>query len=228
MPRKPSTHCSKCGAPRDPKSHYALCIECHRRRCAEEMRKRRGIPLDRPYAVRVHPPGTCVTCGGEVFRQGRCREHYNEYHREHRRKLGMRPMEQYNAERAAAKMTEQERRESEIASQRKRAELYRQRAAEGQRQCKTPNCDGKVETPYGTKCEPCKFVAGYVAPDVRPKAKVKAVQAARVANGTVRRFVAPIPDTPLVIGPEAFQRVKPVDITGHRVTRLAPVGEWGR
>jgi hypothetical protein len=68
-------------------------------------------------------------------------------------------------------------------------------------------------------------VAGYVAPDVRPKAKVKA---ARVANATVRRYVAPIPDTPLVIGPEAFQRVKPVDVRGHRVTRLAAVGEWGR
>jgi hypothetical protein len=37
-----------------------------------------------------------------------------------------------------------------------------------------------------------------------------------------------VPDTPLVIGPEAFQQVKPVDIRGHKVTRLAPVGEWGR
>jgi hypothetical protein len=43
----------------------------------------------------------------------------------------------------------------------------------------------------------------------------------------VRRVVV-APDTPLVIGPEAFERPKPVDITGHRVTRLEPVGEWGR
>jgi hypothetical protein len=41
-----------------------------------------------------------------------------------------------------------------------------------------------------------------------------------------RRVV--VPDTPLVIGPEAFERPKPVDITGHKVTRIAAAGEWGR
>lgn len=36
------------------------------------------------------------------------------------------------------------------------------------------------------------------------------------------------PHVQVVIGPEAIERVKPVDIRGHRVTRLPAMHGWGR
>jgi hypothetical protein len=32
----------------------------------------------------------------------------------------------------------------------------------------------------------------------------------------------------IVIGPEAIEIVQPVDIRGHKVTRVPAAGEWGR
>jgi len=47
-------------------------------------------------------------------------------------------------------------------------------------------------------------------------------------EGRLRQLPEPSIDREVVIGPEAFERVKPVDVRGHKVTRLAAVGEWGR
>jgi hypothetical protein len=48
----------------------------------------------------------------------------------------------------------------------------------------------------------------------------------RTAKPTIRRVS--VPDTPVVIGPEVFERPKPVDIRGHKVTRIPAVHGWGR
>jgi hypothetical protein len=59
-----------------------------------------------------------------------------------------------------------------------------------------------------------------------PKPKAPIVRRTPIVGKAQPRV--PIPDVPIVIGPKAFERPKPVDIRGHKVTRLAPVGEWGR
>lgn len=62
---------------------------------------------------------------------------------------------------------------------------------------------------------------------VKPVA-VKPVKgpALRVAKPTIRRV--PVPNVPVVIGPEAIERVEPVDVRGHEVTRIPAVHGWGR
>jgi hypothetical protein len=40
--------------------------------------------------------------------------------------------------------------------------------------------------------------------------------------------VAVVEARDIVIGPQAVEVVKPVDIRGHKVTRVPAAGEWGR
>jgi hypothetical protein len=62
----------------------------------------------------------------------------------------------------------------------------------------------------------------------KPRAvKVKPVRVAapKPKPVVVRSYV---PDVQVVIGPEAIERVQPVDIRGHKVTRIPAMHGWGR
>jgi hypothetical protein len=62
------------------------------------------------------------------------------------------------------------------------------------------------------------------------KSRVVKVKPVRVAAPKPKPVVVRpyVPDVQVVIGPEAIERVRPVDVRGHKVTRLAPVHGWGR
>jgi hypothetical protein len=47
-------------------------------------------------------------------------------------------------------------------------------------------------------------------------------------KGLTEAAQKPVEVNEIVIGPQAIEVVKPVDIRGHKVTRVPAAGEWGR
>jgi len=110
--------------------------------------------------------------------------------------------------------------------QERKVQRLHERLADGELRCK--QCKGPVPTIYAEYCAFCaeqRLREGSKRGASAPRKTGKGL-APRVAKPTIRRV--PVPNVPVVIGPEAFQRPKPVDVRGHRVTRLAPVHGWGR
>jgi hypothetical protein len=80
------TICTICKtAPRDPLLKDAHCRQCNRKRSRDMRREERGTKNFRAslddQGTRPHPLGTCHDCGGEVYANGRCREHLLAYQR---------------------------------------------------------------------------------------------------------------------------------------------------
>lgn len=159
----------------------------------------------------------CRICGGErLERYPYCWEHYSDqmakWNLKARRKAGIRPLEEYNAERKANAMTPEQRKAYD------RDRKKKQRIAEEQwkPKCRTETCQAKAYR--GVFCKDCAKLRQPVTPPRGP--------APRTAKPTIRRV--PVPDVQVLIGPEAFERVKPVDVRGHKVTRIPAMHGWGR
>jgi hypothetical protein len=159
----------------------------------------------------------CRICGGErLERFPYCWDHYSEqmakWNLKARRKAGMRPLDEVLAERKANAMTPAERKTYD------RDRKKKQRITEQQwkPKCRTETCQAKAFR--GVFCRDCA--------KLRQRAPKPAI-VRQTRRATQSRY-DPAPQGALVIGPEAFERVKPVDIRGHKVTRIAAVGEWGR
>jgi hypothetical protein len=199
------TTCRKCGGERDMRLAEARCRDCWRLEEREQRRAARGTPEGayRPErydpAPRKFPVGQCSQCGVQVVLDGKCRACLLAYRRE------------WEAKRRAKKA-----------------------AVAGPKVCRTTGCGKPTRTPTSKLCAAC-YGHSQVAKVTRAtKARLtKAAvnkQMARPAPPAGRRWpevaVAEVRD--IVIGPEAFERPKPVDIRGHKVTRVPAAGEWGR
>jgi hypothetical protein len=60
---------------------------------------------------------------------------------------------------------------------------------------------------------------------VRPERVAKPKRVPKRKPVVVRPYV---PQVQVIIGPEAIERVKPVDVRGHKVTRIPAMHGWGR
>lgn len=189
------TTCRICGAPREEGSPDLLCLEHRRERDRLRRREELGIPLDLPAPKkRKFPRGQCQECGEKVHAQGLCEQHLREYKRRwaaaRRLKLGVQP----------------------------RAPRLGLSGGSGMvgADCRTPRCNGKVSTEYGTLCDVCKRES-----DLRRGASVQ-----RAKRRTVKaKAPAYIPKTRLeqpdiAIGPEAFAKPEPVSVEGREVVRV--------
>ena len=109
--------------------------------------------------------------------------------------------------------------------QQRKVERLQERLAAGELKCK--QCGDPVATihaQYCTFCGDLRLREGSKRGASAPRRTGRGT-APRVARPTIRRV--PVPDVPVIIGPEAFERPQPVDIRGHRVTRVpAGVSGW--
>ncbi len=203
--RSKSPVCSKCGGERDMRLAAARCRDCWRVESRERERVKRGTPESayRPErydpAPRKFPVGQCSQCGVEVVLDGKCKACLLAYRRE------------WEAKRRA-----------------------KNKAAAGPKLCRTIGCGRPTRTPRSKLCAACYGHSQIVKVTKATKARLtKAAvhkQMARPAPPAGRRWpeVAVVEARDIVIGPEAFERPKPVDIRKHKVTRVPAAGEWGR
>ena len=202
---KKITTCRKCGGKRDMRLAEARCRDCWRLEEREQRRAARGTPEGayRPErydpAPRKFPVGQCSQCGVQVVLDGKCKACLLAYRRE------------WEAKRRAKKA-----------------------AAVGPKVCRTTGCGKPTRTPTSKLCAACYRHSQVSKVTRATKARLtKAAvhkQMARPAPPAGRRWpeVAAAEARDIVIGPEAFERPKPVDIRGHKVTRVPAAGEWGR
>lgn len=186
---------------------HAWCRPCWRLENRERRRQRRGTPESayRPErydpAPRRYPIGCCSQCGTAVIQDGKCKPCLNAYRRE----------------------WEAKRREKKKASAGPKAKL-----------CRTIGCGQPTKTAASKLCAACYAHSQVAKVTKATKARLtKAAvnkQMARPAPPTGRRWpeAAVVEARDIVIGPAAIEVVKPVDIRGHRVTRVPAAGEWGR
>ena len=203
--RSKSPVCSKCGGERDMRLAAARCRNCWRVENREDRRIKRGTPESayRPErydpAPRKFAPGRCSQCGETVERDGKCKPCLNAYRR----------------------AWEAKRREKKAATA-------------GPKLCRTKGCGRPVKTPASKLCAVCYGQSQVAKVTKATKARLtKAAvhkQMARPAPPAGRRWpeVAVVEARDIVIGPQAVEVVKPVDIRGHKVTRVPAAGEWGR
>ena len=204
MSRKLTT-CRKCGGERDMRLPEARCRDCWRLEQREQRRAARGTPeaAYRPErydpAPRKFPVGQCSQCGVQVVLDGKCKACLLAYRRE------------WEAKRRAKKA-----------------------AAAGPKVCRTTGCGKPTRTPTSKLCAAC-YGHSQVAKVTRAT-KARLTKAAvhkqipRPAPSAGRRWpeAVALEARDIVIGPEAVEVVKPVDIRGHKVTRVPAAGEWGR
>jgi hypothetical protein len=202
-----STICLKCGGERDMTLAHAWCRPCWRLENRERRRIKRGTPESayRPErydpAPRKYPVGQCSQCGAAVVQDGKCKPCLNAYRRE------------WEAKRRAKK---------------------RASAGPKVKLCRTIGCGQPTRTATSKLCATCYAHSQVVKVTRATKARLaKAAvnkQMARPAPPAGRRWpeVAVVEARDIVIGPEAIEVVKPVDIRGHKVTRVPAAGEWGR
>jgi hypothetical protein len=183
----------------------ARCRDCWRLENREDRRVKRGTPESayRPErcdpAPRKYPLGQCSQCGVEVVQDGKCAPCLNAYRRE------------WEAKRRA-----------------------RNKAAAGPKLCRTTGCGQPTRTPRSKLCAACYAHSQVSKVTKATKARLtKAAvhkQMARPAPPAGRRWpeVAVVEARDIVIGPQAIEVVRPVDIRGHKVTRVPAAGEWGR
>ncbi len=206
MSRKMTT-CRKCGNERDMRLDDARCRDCWRLENRERRRAKRGTPEGayRPErydpAPRKYPVGCCSQCGAAVVQDGKCKPCLNAYRRE------------WEAKRRAKKRAE---------------------AGPKVKLCRTIGCGQPTRTATSKLCAACYAHSQVVKVTKATKARLaKAAvhkQMARPAPGPYRRWpeAAVVEARDIVIGPQAIEVVKPVDIRGHKVTRVPAAGEWGR
>jgi hypothetical protein len=100
--------------------------------------------------------------------------------------------------------------------------------------CRTTGCGKPTRTPRSKLCAACFGHSQIAKVTKATKARLtKAAvhkQIARPALPAGRRWpeVAALEVRDIVIGAQAVEVVKPVDIRGHKVTRVPAAGEWGR
>jgi hypothetical protein len=198
--------CKHCGEPRREGIQYALCAE-HYREMLTQRARAKGIP-PRQY----FDPQKCTRCDE--------------------------PRTQYGSlclacDRAAK---EAKRREMGIAP----------RAAAKPKVCRICGSAGPLATATGKLCVGCSEQrrAGNatkkkltkaavhkqrqcVAESAPPARRWNTAFSGKGLTEAVQKPVA-VEVRDIVIGPEAFERPKPVDIRGHKVTRVPAAGEWGR
>jgi hypothetical protein len=108
------------------------------------------------------------------------------------------------------------------------------KAAAGPKLCRTKGCGRPTRTATSKLCASCYGHSQIAKVTKATKARLtKAAvhkQMARPAPPAGRRWpeVAVVEARDIVIGPQAIEVVKPVDIRGHKVTRVSAAGEWGR
>jgi len=209
MPRKLLTQCRECGAPRDPKCGLALCRPCYNAYAAakaDEARRLAGVPKQ----------GKATVCGTPECGKPRdmkspfalCHDCHKAKDRERRRlQRGVNPQNFRFGKRPFPLGTCLECGASPVTHAGRCAEHYRA-------------MNRKYAAKYRRKAGAKENTARQPKVERQPQTKP------RVAKPTIRRV--PVPNVPVVIGPEAFERPKPVDIRGHKVTRLAPAHGWGR
>lgn len=151
-----------------------------------------------------------------------CDDHYLEYERvkaeRYRRQRGVRPASERRPMRNIS--------ESKKEYQRRKVEKLRRLAAAGQRQCQTEGCGGAIGTPYGKRCDDCRYVAQSVGEELAqraaggnrsvPKPVVVKVEVEKVV---VRRRPVVQPD--ILIGPSAFRKPEPVGVVRGKYRRYA-------
>lgn len=203
MSRK-STICLKCGGERDMTLAHAWCRPCWRLENRERQRIKRGTPEGEYRPERYDPLarkyrlGQCSQCGVEVVQDGKCKPCLNAYRRA------------WEAKRRA-----------------------KNKAAAGPKLCRITGCGQPTRTPTSKLCAACYGHARIAKVTKATKARLtKAAvhkQMARPAPPAGRRWpeVAVLEARDIVIGRQAIEVVKPVDIRGHKVTRVPAVGEWG-
>jgi hypothetical protein len=97
--------------------------------------------------------------------------------------------------------------------------------------CRICGSAGPLATATGKLCVGCSEQRSKGRATKKKLAKAaKPKQMARPVPLAGRRWpeVAVVEARDIVIGPQAIEVVKPVDIRGHKVMRVPAAGEWGR
>jgi len=210
-PRSKATTCKVCGGPRTNRNKYALCETHLKERLTRRMRVVRGIPLDAPYRAVAHDPRLCVNCDQPRVSGSYCREHANEKARMWAQKRG--------------RMSLEERRQHQKENPKVKT-------------CKARGCESPTATTYGKYCSVCseqRRMGRSTKEKLTKAAKQKQMappaprwNTAFSGKGLGESAQKPVEINEIVIGPQAIEVVKPVDIRGHKVTRVPAAGEWGR
>jgi hypothetical protein len=162
MGKKKQVKCGQCPNERDMTIKDALCRACYRTRHREAKRMSRRIDPSNYLGPKPEPSKRCIDCrAADAVGQNRCRPCLNSYKGMHRRKCGQVSWAEYVTAKKAAAMTPEQRVEAN-----RRTEA--RRAARLDRACTTPGCAGTIETTYGKRCEPCRFMSGDTKPTKRP------------------------------------------------------------
>jgi len=211
-PRTKATTCKVCGEPRTNRNKYVLCETHLRQHLTRRMRLLRGIPVDAPYRAVAKDPRLCVNCEQPRISGSYCRDHANEKARLWAQKRG--------------RMSLEERRQYQKENPKVKT-------------CKTQGCESPTATTYGKYCLVCseqrraanaakKKQRQSVAGSAPPTPRWNTAFSGKGLGEVAQKPVAVVEARDIVIGPEAFERLKPVDIRGHKVTRVPAAGEGER
>lgn len=208
MPRKPSPLCRICQGQRDPKCDLALCRPCYNAYAAakaDRTRRAAGVPKREKATVCGTPE--CGKPRDMNCAFALCGDCYRAKEREKRRtRLGIKPENFRFGKRPFPLGTCIECGATPVTHAGRCSEHYR-----------------AMNRMYSAKARRKAGCKENTPPQPRRERQPK--RAPKPKSVVVRPYV---PQVQVVIGPEAFERVKPVDIRGHRVTRIPAVHGWGR
>ncbi len=230
--------CRICGEPRHEKSSMPLC-HAHLNEYRRAQDKRRRGPA-KQRGGKYQPK--CKHCG-EPRREGiqyaLCAEHYRDMLIQRARAKGV-PARKYFDPEKCTRCDEPRTQYGSLclacdraAKEAKRREMgIAPRAAAKPKVCRICGSAGPLATATGKLCVGCSEQRRAVKSSTKKKLTKAAVhkQMARPAPPAGRRWpeVAVVEARDIVIGPQAIEVVKPVDIRGHKVMRVPAAGEWGR
>jgi len=109
-----------------------------------------------------------------------------------------------------------------------KAEWVRRKREKEGRGCATKGCAGMVETPYGRLCQSCYRQSQLIKVTAATRARLaKAAPAKQMArcDPSIRRPAVQMSAADIVIGAAAITQPQPVDVRGHRITRI-PSPNW--
>jgi len=236
--------CRLCGQPRHEKSSMPLC-HAHLNEYRRAQDKRRRGPAKR-RGGKYQPK--CKHCG-EPRREGiqyaLCAEHYREMLAQRARAKGIPPRRYFDPQKCTR--CDEPRTQygslclacDRAAKEAKRREMgIAPRAAAKPKVCRICGSAGPLATATGKLCVWCseqrragnatkkKLTKAAVHKQMAPPApRWNTAFSGKGLGGVAQK---PVTVVDIVIGPEAFERPKPVDIRGHKVTRVPAAGEGER
>jgi len=234
--------CRLCDQPRHEKSSMPLC-HAHLNEYRRAQDKRRRGPAKRRGGKYQPKCKHCDEPRREGIQYALCAEHYREMLAQRARAKGIPPRQYFDPEKCTR--CDEPRTQygslclacDRAAKEAKRREMgIAPRAAAKPKVCRICGSAGPLATATGKLCVGCSEQRR-AAKAAKKKQRQCVAESAPPAHrwntafpgkGLTEAVQKPVAVVDIVIGPEAFERPKPVDIRGHKVTRVPAAGEWGR